>query len=84
MDKYEIRVTKKGGKTPLIFGAVLASAHAAIRRAIRLGEEGDLIEVWLGLTCVYASGAPATARQETGCHMNVEGQTSDIGSAEHS
>jgi hypothetical protein len=59
MDKYEIRITKKGAKTPLIFNAALASAHAAIRRAIKLAEEGDVIGVWLGFTCIYASGAPA-------------------------
>jgi hypothetical protein len=62
MDKYEIRITKKGAKTPLIFSAALASAHAAIRRAIKLAEEGDVIEVWLGLTCVYASSAPVIAQ----------------------
>jgi hypothetical protein len=61
MDKYEIRITKKGARTPLIFEVALASAHAAITRALKLADEGDVIEVWLGSTCVYTSGAPAIA-----------------------
>ena len=61
MDKYEIRITKRGARTPLVFDVALASAHAAIRRSIKLAEEGDVIEVWLGLNCVYASGTPAIA-----------------------
>jgi uncharacterized protein YkvS len=37
---------------------VLASAFAAIRRAVSLAEVGDMVEVWQGLQCVYAGCAP--------------------------
>lgn len=60
MEEYEIRITKKGDQKPQIIRAALASAYAAIRRAVKLAEDGDLIEVWLGLTCVYSTaGASA-------------------------
>ncbi len=55
---FEIRILKKGG-IPLVFKAVLASAFAAIRRAVSLAEVGDIVEVWQGLQCVYAGCMPA-------------------------
>lgn len=55
LDNYEIRITKKGATQPRVIRAVLASAYAAIRRAVKLAEDGDLVEVWLGLTCVYST-----------------------------
>jgi hypothetical protein len=78
MDKYEIRVIKKSAKTPLIFSAVLASAPAAIRRAVKLGEEGDAIEVWLGSICIYtlSGDRPVSATPPD----ELDNQTSDIGS----
>jgi len=54
---YEIRITRQGATSPHIIKAVLISAYAAIRRAIALAKEGDLVEVWLGLTCVYSTTA---------------------------
>jgi hypothetical protein len=56
MEQYEIRITKKGSTQPQIIRAAVVSAYAAIRRALRLAEAGDMIEVWLGLTCVYLAG----------------------------
>jgi len=60
MEQYEIRITKKGTTSPRIIRAALASAYAAIRRATMFSEEGDLVEVWLGLTCVYSTAGAAT------------------------
>lgn len=57
MDTYEIRITRKGATSPQIIKAALASAYAAIRRAVALAREGDCVEVWLGLTCVYSAVA---------------------------
>ena len=54
---FEIRILKKSG-IPLVYKAVLASAFAAIRRAVSLAEVGDLVEVWQGLQCVYAGCVP--------------------------
>ena len=59
MEQYEIRITKKGDPKPQVIRAALASAYAAIRRAVKLAEDGDLVEVWLGLTCIYSTAGAA-------------------------
>jgi hypothetical protein len=82
MDKYEIRVIKKSAKNPLIFSAVLASAPAAIRRAVKLTEEGDAIEVWLGSICIYTHSGDRPASATLSHELN--NQTSDIGSVRRS
>jgi hypothetical protein len=56
LDAYEIRIVKKLAKSPMIYACSLVSDHAAIRRAQSLTEDGDLVEVWRGLDCVYSSG----------------------------
>lgn len=56
LDAYEIRIVKKEGKAPVIYACSHVSDHAAIRRAQSLVEDGDLVEVWRGLDCVYARG----------------------------
>lgn len=56
MDAYEIRIVKKQAKAPMIYACSLVSDHAAIRRAQSLIEDGDLVEVWRGLDCVYSRG----------------------------
>ena len=56
LDAYEIRIVKKQAKAPMIYACSLVSDHAAIRRAQSLTEDGDLVEVWRGLDCVYSSG----------------------------
>ena len=53
MDAYEIRIVKKQKPSPVIYACSQVSDHAAIRRARSLIEEGDLVEVWRGLDCVY-------------------------------
>ena len=55
MDAYEIRIVKKQKRSPVIYACSQASDHAAIRRARSLIEEGDLVEVWRGLDCVYTT-----------------------------
>lgn len=57
---FEIRILKKSG-IPLVYKMALASAFAAIRRAVSLAEVGDMVEVWQGLQCVYA-GCPPVAQ----------------------
>ena len=56
LDAYEIRIVKKRGKGPVIYACSHVSDHAAIRRAQSLIEDGDLVEVWRGLDCVYSRG----------------------------
>ena len=56
LDAYEIRIVKKRAKAPVIYACSLMSDHAAIRRAQSLVEDGDLVEVWRGLDCVYSRG----------------------------
>lgn len=58
MDAYEIRIVKKQKISPVVYACSQASDHAAIRRAKSLIEDGDLVEVWRGLDCVYATGMP--------------------------
>ena len=55
LDAYEIRIVKKQKTPPVIYACSQASDHAAIRRAKSLIEEGDQLEVWRGLDCVYAT-----------------------------
>lgn len=55
MDNYEIRIVKKGKGGPFIYNAPQASDDAAVRRAQRLVEEGDELEVWRDLDCIYAT-----------------------------
>jgi hypothetical protein len=59
LDTYEIRIVKKKNRSPVIYACSQASDHAAIRRAKSLIEEGDMVEVWRGLDCVYTTGARA-------------------------
>ena len=58
LDAYEIRIVKKASKAPVIYACSHVSDHAAIRRAQSLVEDGDLVEVWRGLDCVYSRGMP--------------------------
>jgi hypothetical protein len=53
LEAYEIRIVKKRSKAPVIYACQHVSDHAAIRRAQSLVEDGDLVEVWRGLDCVY-------------------------------
>jgi hypothetical protein len=62
LDAYEIRIVKKQAKAPMIYACSLVSDHAAIRRAQSLVEDGDMVEVWRGLDCVYSRGRPPAAR----------------------
>lgn len=60
MNSYELRVIHPQARNATIYASSHASDFAAIRRAMSLAEEDELIEVWRGPTCVYC-GAPATA-----------------------
>lgn len=60
LDAYEIRIVKKQAKGPVIYACSHVSDHAAIRRAQSLVEDGDLVEVWRGLDCVYSRGEAGT------------------------
>ena len=51
MMTYEIRVIRKGSAA--IYNCPQASDYAAIRRARLLAEDGDIVEVWRGLNCVF-------------------------------
>ena len=52
MQSYEIRVIRKGAGA-VVYAITQLSDYAAIRRARLLSEEGDIVEVWRGLTCVF-------------------------------
>ena len=51
MTTYDIRVIRKGSAA--IFSSPQAIDTDAIRRARLLAEEGDIVEVWRGLNCVF-------------------------------
>lgn len=59
MENYEIRILKKGNHGPFIYACPHASDYAAIRRAQSLIREGDSVEVWRGLDCVYCTDPKA-------------------------
>jgi hypothetical protein len=58
MQTFEIRIIKNGS-IARIYKAALSSAFAAIRRARSLAEDGDIIEVWQGLQCIFADTLPS-------------------------
>lgn len=53
MNTYEIRIIRKGIKSPDIYSSTHISDHAAVRRAQNLAAGDDFIEVWRGANCVY-------------------------------
>ena len=62
LDAYEIRILKRRSRTPEILACFQASDHAAIRRAKSLIEEGDGVEVWRGLDCVFTLDMPSVTQ----------------------
>ena len=54
MQLYEIRILKTDRTASSIFMTSQASDYAAIRRALRLASDGNAIEVWRGMDCVYS------------------------------
>jgi hypothetical protein len=56
MNTYQIRIVRKGIKSPDIYSSSHISDHAAVRRAQNLADREDIVEVWRGTTCVYSSG----------------------------
>ncbi len=55
MDTYEIRIVRKDRKATFIYACPHTSDYAAVRRAQSLVEEGNEVEVWRDLVCVYAT-----------------------------
>lgn len=62
MENYEIRIVKKGSG-PFIYACPHLDDHAAVRRAQSLAADGDAVEVWRGLDCVYATKEIAAQTQ---------------------
>jgi len=60
MNSYELRVVNPNGRHAAIYASSHVSDFSAIRRAMTLAGEGEVIEVWRGAICVY-SGAPDMA-----------------------
>ena len=52
MRTYEIRITRNGAGA-FVYGASHSGDYAAIRRAKSLAEDGDIVEVWCGLKCIF-------------------------------
>lgn len=64
MDTYEIRIMKKQSQSPRIYASSHVNDHAAVRRAKSLIEEGDIVEVWRGLDCVYVTRKSLSAKRQ--------------------
>jgi len=54
MERYDIRLRKKGGGPALTYCTVKESDTAAIHAARNAMEDGDTVEVWKGMRCIYA------------------------------
>lgn len=54
MERYDIRLRKKGGGAVLAYCTVKENDVAAIRAAQGAMEKGDTVEVWKGMRCIYA------------------------------
>lgn len=57
MDNYEIRIIQKGHKAPVVYACPHASDYAAVRKAQSLIQEGDELEVWRDMDCIYSTHA---------------------------
>ena len=55
MTSYEIRIVRKDDNSQLLISASLMGDHAAVRRARLLAGDGDFVEVWRGMKCIYAT-----------------------------
>ena len=55
VNSYEIRIVRHSDNVQLVVSANLVGDHAAVRRAKMLTGDGDLVEVWRGMTCVYST-----------------------------
>jgi len=53
--RYEIRIVRKSDTAQLLLDANLMGDHAAVRRAQLLARDGDLVEVWRDMTCIYST-----------------------------
>ena len=58
MERYDIRLRKKGGRAILAYCTAKGSDAAAIRAAREITDDGDTVEVWKGMHCIYV-GEPA-------------------------
>jgi len=54
MERYDIRLRKKRGGAVLTYCTAKDSDAAAIRAACQAMEDGDTVEVWKGMRCIYA------------------------------
>lgn len=54
MQDYEIRIQKRQAPTLSIYRTPRISDFAAIRTARKLANDGDTIEVWKNMECIYA------------------------------
>jgi hypothetical protein len=55
MNTYEIRIVRQSDQAQLVVTVSVMGDHAAIRRARTLAGEGDLLEVWRGMRCVFST-----------------------------
>lgn len=53
MKEYELKVFGDG-KPAVILSVRLGSDFAAVRRAVSLCQDGQGIEVWRGMDCIFA------------------------------
>jgi hypothetical protein len=60
MNSYELRVINPRGRDATVYASSHINDFAAIRRAMSLADEDEVIEVWRGVVCVY-SGMPEDA-----------------------
>lgn len=56
MEVYEIRIFKGLKASASVYRTTQTSDFTAIRVARSVAEEGDAIEVWRGMNCIYAEG----------------------------
>ena len=63
MERYDIRIRKKGGRA-FAYCAAKESDTAAIGAAREIMDDGDTIEVWKGMRCIHVDGPdlPATRK----------------------
>jgi hypothetical protein len=54
--RCDICILGKSQNATLLVRANLMGDHAVVRCAIMPAGEGDLVEVWRGMTCIYSPG----------------------------
>lgn len=53
MESYDTRLRKQAGGATFVYCTIKESDVAAIQAAREMADDGDTMEVWKGMSCIY-------------------------------